>query len=84
MVHVFYNAHTEGDLQKVARECPPTDHMIMQYTWTIFICWIYREISAPGHASGHLIGRNLDGFDHLGITPFYEPYENACECHCDT
>ena len=44
--HTFSLIHTNGDLQKVARDCTPTD--IMQCTGVIFIYWIYHEISAPG------------------------------------
>ena len=37
----------KGDVQKVVRECTATDHI--QYTGMIYICWIYHELSAPGH-----------------------------------
>ena len=47
MFHIFYLVHTKGDVQKVVRECTPTDHM--QCIGMIFICWIYHETSAPGH-----------------------------------
>ena len=46
MFNIFYLAYTKGDLQKVARECTPTDHM--QYIGGIFICQMHHEISALG------------------------------------
>ena len=46
MFHIFYLVHTKADVQKVARECTPTDRM--QYTGMIFIRRMYHESSAPG------------------------------------
>ena len=78
--HIFYLVHTKGGLQKVARECTPTDHMDC-----VILSTGYTATSLPLGTP-----RNITQAESLTVLiawvqPHLLTHANMlCECRCDT